>query len=66
MWATTISVSYTHLDVYKRQGKKLVFYPTQSFEEGKGYQVTVKQGVTALTGEQLEEDYRMTLKVRCV
>ena len=49
--------------VTKVKGKKLVFYPTQSFEEGKGYQVTVKQGVTALTGEQLEEDYRMTLKV---
>ncbi len=30
--------------VTKVKGKKLVFYPTQSFEEGKGYQVTVKQG----------------------
>lgn len=45
------------------RGKKLVFYPTKPFEAGKGYQVTVKKGVTALTGEQLEEDYQLTYKV---
>lgn len=61
--AQLLQISPQTEGVTKVKGKKLVFYPTQPFESGRGYRITVKKGVTALTGEQLEEDFQMTLKV---